>query len=198
MCLHDYKLDVETHQGLLSCIDLYAGMVHASGYSDIGLARNKIFNMFAQSEYEWLVCVDNDIGFTREDFELLLMPLKHQGFEEVGQLPALACNAPYSKKNEEGDAVTNGLGFSCINRHVLHAIMRHCPFVYKDSYTGQMMQDFCITGAAPNFNLLREDTGFWFLVREMGVEVYLQKETKLRHYGGRHCYELSSIFSTLS
>lgn len=183
-------------------MSLYAGMMHASGYSDIGLARNQIFNGFVHSEYEWLICIDSDIGFTRDDMEYLLAPCGRavvDGPTLAYDVPRdslhtiLAVNAPYSKKNESGDAVVNGLGFSCINKSVLVAIMSYFPFPYKDTASGQMMQDFCMTGAAPNYNLLREDTGFWFLVGQVGVQRYLQSQTKLRHYGGRHCYELNTL-----
>ncbi len=187
MPLLDYRLDVETHRGLLSSFSMFASEVALCGYSDVGQARNKIFNAMLHTPFEWIVCIDSDIGFTAEDLSKLLFLASPIDY---------AVNGVYAKKDDSDNAVTQGLGFARIHRSVLEAIKLHLPFRYKDELPGGAFvecQDFCITGATEKMGMLREDTGFWFLCSQVGVVPRLERSVQLRHYGGRRAYELSSL-----
>lgn len=182
MPTHDYRLDIETHKGLLSSFSMFAAEITLCGHSDVGHARNKIFNAVLNSSFEWIVCIDSDIGFTADDLQKLLFLASPIDY---------AVQGIYAKKNDADEAVVQGLGFTRIHRCVLEAIKLHMPFRYLDE--GVENQDFCITGASNNKQMLREDSGFWFLCSQVGVVPRLERTVNLRHYGGRRAYELSSL-----
>lgn len=182
MPTHDYRLDIETHKGLLSSFSMFAGEITLCGHSDVGHARNKIFNAVLNTSFEWIVCLDSDIGFTAEDLSKLLFLASPIDY---------AVQGIYAKKNDQDEAVVQGLGFTRVHRSVLEAIKLHLPFRYMDE--GVECQDFCITGSTANGQMLREDTGFWFLCSQVGVIPRLERGVALRHYGGRRAYELSSL-----
>lgn len=185
MPTHDYRLDIETHKGLLSSFASFAGEITLCGHSDVGHARNKIFNAVLNTPFEWIVCLDSDIGFTAEDLQKLLFLASPIDY---------AVQGIYAKKNDSDEAVVQGLGFTRIHRCVLEAIKLHMPFRYRDdTMEGVECQDFCITGATNNGQMLREDSGFWFLCSQVGVIPRLERTVALRHYGGRRAYELSSL-----
>lgn len=71
---YDGKLMAETAGVLLSCQGLFAALHTPSECSHISLVRNLIAGQFLASQFEWLVCIDSDIAFTRRDLELLLEP----------------------------------------------------------------------------------------------------------------------------
>jgi hypothetical protein len=178
---HDYRVDIETHKGLLSSFSMYAGEMTMCGHSDIGIARNKLFNSVLRTPYEWIACIDTDIGFTSDDLRVLL---EWKGPRDY------AVQGAYSKKQDINETVTQGLGFTRLHRCVLEAIRLHMPFIYKDD--GNDFQDFCITGVNEKGGLLREDSGFWFLCSEIGVKPRIIAPA-LRHYGGRRAYEVSEL-----
>lgn len=182
MPTHDYRLDIETHKGLLSSFAQFAGEITLCGHSDIGHARNKIFNAVLNTPFEWVVCIDSDIGFAADDLQKLLFLASPSDY---------AVQGIYAKKNDSDEAVIQGLGFTRLHRSVLEAIKLHLPFCYLDE--GVECQDFCITGATHTKSMLREDTGFWFLCSQVGVIPRLERSVALRHYGGRRAYELSSL-----
>jgi hypothetical protein len=59
---------------LHACQGMFVGLSLPSECSHVGLVRNLIAGQFMSSSYEWLVCIDSDIVFRREDLELLLEP----------------------------------------------------------------------------------------------------------------------------
>lgn len=184
---HDYRMDIETHKGLLSSFQHFGGELTLNGFSDVGQARNKIFNAVLATPFEWMVCIDSDIGFSCTDLEKLLFLASPIDY---------AVNGVYAKKDDKDEAVTQGLGFARIHRSVLEAIKLHMPLPYRDEMAnGEWMdcQDFCITGSTKNMGMLREDSGFWFMCSEIGVIPRLERSVNLRHYGGRRGYELSSL-----
>lgn len=61
-----------TWQGLFSALSIPIGCSHPS------LARNLIAAQFLATQFEWLICIDDDIYPTRHDLELLLQPTDPQ------------------------------------------------------------------------------------------------------------------------
>ena len=159
----------------------YGAELEAGGYSDVGLARNLLFNGMLRTPFEWMICVDSDIGFRRNDMHRLM---EWKGPKDY------AVHGVYAKKDDSGAAVTQGLGFARIHRSVLEAIKSHIPFTFVRE--GIEMQDFCITGTSAA-GYLREDTGFWFLCSQVGVRARLIWDLNLKHYGGRRAYEVSEL-----
>lgn len=180
--MQDYRIDNEMHKGLMLSMSLYAGEFTTGGYSDIGLARNIIFNAALVSKFEWIVCVDTDIGFDGEDLQKLLTLCGPQDYAAQGL---------YAKKDESGEVVVHGLGFSRFHRCVLEAIREYLPMPFMRD--GREMQDFFPTGVTPTKSLLREDTAFWFLASQIGVKARAIADLNIRHYGGRRAYTLTEL-----
>ncbi len=59
--------------GMMQSVGIYGGWLPMAGQSDIYVARNVIANEFyRRKEFETLVWVDSDIGFTRSDLQRLI------------------------------------------------------------------------------------------------------------------------------
>lgn len=90
---HDGRIMSETAGSLQQCVGLYAAVSMPAECSHVSLVRNLIAGQFLASPFEWLVCVDNDIAFSRRDLELLLEPCDPsaeylEDFEASDALPA--------------------------------------------------------------------------------------------------------------
>lgn len=71
---YDGKVMSEVTGRLHLCRDLFEAISLPTECSHVSLARNIIAGQFLSSKYEWLVAIDSDIAFSREDLELLLQP----------------------------------------------------------------------------------------------------------------------------
>lgn len=71
---YDGRVMSETAGSLISCQGLYAAVSFPTECSHVSLVRNLISGAFLASPYEWLVCIDSDIAFSRMDMQLLLEP----------------------------------------------------------------------------------------------------------------------------
>lgn len=71
---YDGKVMSETSGALQSCAGLFGAVSFPTECSHVSLVRNIIAGQFLSSQFEWLVCIDADIAFSRRDFELLLEP----------------------------------------------------------------------------------------------------------------------------
>jgi hypothetical protein len=181
-----YDGRIETHcvGGLTSSMGLFAGITFVIGHAAVNLARNKIVHGFLKTKYEHLVCIDSDIGFTRQDFEFLL-----EGDEE-------AVVAEYARKVDTDDPnnfvkpgnAEFGLGFARIHRDVFKRIaaltlpngQEQCQ---KFFYDGELAVDFFPTGASMEGSWFGEDHGFWHLARLADATVRIERRTRLAHYG---------------
>lgn len=90
---HDGRLMCETAGSLQQCVGLFAAVSMPAECSHVSLVRNLIAGQFLASPFEWLVCIDNDIAFSRTDFELLLEPCDVnaeylEDFQKSEELPA--------------------------------------------------------------------------------------------------------------
>lgn len=178
--LGNYQMDIATHQGLMASTMLYSGEFTHCGQSHVGMARELLFNTVLDSPFEWMVCIDADIGFHLRDMEKLLT-LEHDR--------DYAVNGVYAKKQESEEAVIQGLGFARIHRCVLEAIATHCPL--KFDHEGRERQQFCLQGVTGNRRMMCEDVGFWYLCSLVGVKPRLLYDLHLKHFGGRRGYQLS-------
>lgn len=180
MPLGQYQLDIATHQGLMASTSLYSGEFTHCGQSDVGMARELLFNTVLDSNFEWMVCIDSDIGFGLTDMASLL---------ELTHDRDYAVNGIYAKKQESDEAVIQGLGFARIHRSVLEAIREHCALTFM--HEGRERQQFCLQGVSGNQQMMREDVGFWYLCSLVGVKPRLLFDINLKHFGGRRGYVLS-------
>jgi hypothetical protein len=197
---HDGKIWADCAGGLGHCIaqqkfgNFY---FHVQG-SCINHIRNQIAGIFMRSQFEWLMCIDSDVGFTAQDWDL---------FWEGEELIA---TAEYPKKDGSNLPVTFGMGFVRIHRSVFERLMSlrmdDAGGVIQDPrsdaghdlvsryYEKQHIEcDFYRTGASSDSRWMAEDFGFWSLVHLAGIKPKIEKRTKLKHWGVK-CYEYVADF----
>lgn len=142
------QIHAECMGGLVASAGLFGSFLPVSECSHPSLARNVIAEAFMNlTAFEWLVCIDSDIAFSREDFELLLQPVNDEtdysspgmvhptivttdlcargksAIEKIGHMPAdaLVC-AEYRYKRDDYDVVKMGMGFVRIHRSVFEQL----------------------------------------------------------------------------
>lgn len=175
---------MECVRGLMAIQDLCGGVAFTQGNSNIALCRNISTHNFESAvgadgqPFEHMVLIDADIGFTREDFLILL-----SGDEDV-------VIAEYARKEIEAKReVQFGMGFARVSRKALERVRaladektgeRYVPEFYDgDKVVGHYHQDGVAMGGA----WMGEDQAFWHLVRLAGVTPRIETRTKLLHIG---------------
>lgn len=175
--------------------------------SDIHLARDLMVNSFLMSPYEWLVFIDSDIEFSPRDFRLLMdypvIPDSGPGgpiiIEHPNPIMASAATktpdgddeivcAEYSKKNDSGDVVRFGLGFTRIHRSVFSKLDEvkdsesGAPLLDYFLFKGKMVTDYFLSGVMAH-QYFTEDMGFFQVVRMAGITPRIEQRTHLLHTG---------------
>lgn len=136
----DGRLMSEVAGSIAQTAGLWGGISMPAECSHVSLVRNLIAAQFLASPFEWLVCVDNDIRFSREDLLLLLQPRgpsphSHEMLAtptptriDTGtasgtrtMADVLVC-AEYPYKNDNLEPVKNGMGFVRIHRSVFRTL----------------------------------------------------------------------------
>jgi hypothetical protein len=148
------------------------------GGSNVGAVRNTIAHEFRErSTAEWLVMLDDDIGFGVEDWDLLF-----EGEE-------LAVCAEYLQKLDGRRVPARfGCGFCRVHRQVFDRIIAltddsGVPWVRQGIYAGRLMYDFFPQGVNSAGEFRQEDHGFWTLVHLTGVPTRVETRTHLNHSG---------------
>jgi hypothetical protein len=150
------------------------------GGSNVGAVRNMIAHRFLQSPFEWLVMIDDDIGFTVQDWDYLL---------EDSNGERAVC-ADYLKKIDGRREVARlGLGFARVHRSVFDDILKltredGSPWVPQGIYSRELVYDFFPQGVTAAGEYRQEDHGFWTWVNMAGIQVRHEYRTRLRHFGG--------------
>jgi hypothetical protein len=175
----DRRIDMEWFLGYLQCIDLcYAPPYMWGGMSDIALARNHIANKFMNeyTEFDWMMQIDSDIGFTRTDWELLW-----EGDEEI-------VTAEYSKKVIGEPPAQFGLGFTRVHRSVFERMANFvdengvelAPVYYNK---GQLYHAYYTSGPNADSRWVGEDKSFFARAAVITNNYRLETRTRLRHFG---------------
>lgn len=149
------------------------------GGSNVGAVRNRIADIFLKTECTWLVMVDDDIGFTVDDWDLLW---EDQGGE-------LAVCAEYLQKID-GHSIPAvfGLGFARVHRRVFELLTELTTsdgeaWVRQGIYAGSLLWDFFPQGVNAAGEYRQEDHGFWALVHAAAVSVRMERRASLKHSG---------------
>jgi len=176
-------LDVLCVRGLVNVIGtgrLANQPMFNHGGSNVGAVRNLIaYNFLTKTDCEWLVMIDDDIGFTLEDWDLLWED--HNG--------ELAVCAEYLQKLDgEQRPAQYGLGFARVHRSVFERLVElnaedGTPWVRQGYFAGVLLWDFFPQGVTSAGEYRQEDHGFWTLVRLAEVSVRYEKRTHLAHSG---------------
>lgn len=163
------------------------------GGSPVQIPRMLLTAQFLQSSCEWMVFLDDDVGFTIGDWDIL--------WEETEERELAVC-AEYLKKVEGHHyPATWGLGFARVHRSVFAKLreLRHPgggEMVTHGEYFGIPISDYFPTGmfAPPKSAWCPEDHGFWTLVHQAKVATRLERRTRLIHTGTTHfAYEPNMI-----
>lgn len=170
------QIDADTHESLLGVTDLFSGYISIKGMPDVTVARNHLFNRAWKSSFDWFVCLDADIAFSRPDFIALTT---------VESATDYCVSGAYYKKNDQQEEVTHGLGFARIHRSVLDQIATRFPMPYTED--GQSLNVFSYTARTTDGKMLRSDTSFWFLCWQLGITPRILRSDTLLHFG-RHAY----------
>jgi hypothetical protein len=177
--------------GLLQSTGLHGGWLPMAGQSDIYVARNILTNEFyKRKEFDTLVCIDSDIGFTRMDLQNLIdteEPFVSGLYTDKCQPPMPFCRNNDGKPVDLKDIPKEGMlkarflpgGFLKIERRVLDAIVakKLVPTYghgnFHHFYNGRIFDE----------NLLSEDYSFSYLVYEAGFQGWINCGIRLNHDG---------------
>jgi hypothetical protein len=150
------------------------------GGSNIQSVRNLIAHEFMErTQSDWLVMVDDDIGFRVSDWDYL--------FDD--QAGELAVCADYLQKIPgELTPARFGLGFARVHRRVFERIQElqtsdGSPWARQGIFAGRLLWDYFPQGVTSSGELRQEDHAFWELVRLTGVGVRVEQRTRLAHSG---------------
>jgi hypothetical protein len=150
------------------------------GGSNVGAVRNSIADVFLnKTECNWLVMLDDDIGFSIEDWDLL--------FED--QAGELAVCAEYLQKLDGAQTpAVFGLGFARVHRRVFELLTalttsEGVAWVNQGIYAGSLLWDFFPQGVNAAGEYRQEDHGFWSLVHTAQVSIRMERRTHLKHSG---------------
>ena len=149
--------------------------------SNVALARNKCVHWFLSTEYEHLVFIDADMGYSRTDWQYLM---EDDGSEGV------CCE--YRKKDQVRKIrVQYGLGFARISRRLLEqmALLEReagGDLLQRFRSEGEEWIDYFPQGVVTGDTWRGEDHGFWLMARLTGLAIRLERRTELMHTGVAH------------
>lgn len=176
--------------GVIQSTGLHGGWLPLAGQSDIYVARNVLANEFLKrTDFDTLVCVDSDIGFTRQDLQNLIdteEPFVSGLYTDKCQPPMPFCRDNNGMNVALEDIPKQGLlkarflpgGFIKIERSVLETLIaKKMVAPYGDS-----MHQFFFGRIVLN-NLLSEDYSFSDLVWSAGIQPWINCGIRLNHDG---------------
>ena len=177
--------------GILQSTGLHGGWLPMAGQTDIYVARNVLANTFLErKEYDTMICIDSDIGFTRQNLQDLIdsdEPFVSGLYTDKCQPPKPFCRDEFGKDVLPADIPPMGMlkamfvpgGFLKIDRIVFETIIakRLAPTYGEGKlhhfYNGRIELD----------SLLSEDYGFCTLVRQAGFQPWINCGVRLNHDG---------------
>jgi len=179
----DSKIDCGCVMGLMMCLEYYHRPLFYGGCSNIQFARNSIAHRFMEeSTYDWLMMIDSDIQFTRDDWMTLW-----EGDEKI-------VIGDYSKKKLGEASAKHGLGFTRVHRSVFEKIKDLKTDTGEDMarryyHKGTLMVDYFPQGAIGAGEWIGEDQGFLMWCANVENAVRWETRTKLTHVGRfEYCY----------
>ena len=191
----DGKFHATYTAGILQANGLHGGWLPMAGQSDIYVARNTLANTFLQkTEFDTIVWIDSDIGFTRENLKRLLdsdEPIVSGLYTDKCQPPRPFCRGEQGEPIPDADIPPIGMiptsflpgGFLKIDRIVYQTIIDKglAPEYGGVGDLPKFWQFY--NGRIYNHNLLSEDYSFSLLVREAGFQSWIDCGIRLNHDG---------------
>lgn len=147
-------------------------------------ARNRLAWQFMQTNDDYLVFVDADIGWGVND---LRRAIGH-GLDIVGgcykkkvEGGGYVFNGPIEEKGDLMEVEETGTGFLVIKRSALEAVIPAAKVIKADA--GGVYWDLFPTGPDETGRYLSEDWWFCRLARQVGLKVYVDRQIRLKHVG---------------
>jgi hypothetical protein len=188
------SMDMEYMVGLMHSQGIYAKWMPMGGQTDVYIARNILLNNFRREpgDFDQLVYIDSDIGFTRDDLVKLVTCGAHfvcgvYTDKGPGRNPVFfPMEGSYTRETLPKEGLLRAkyipAGFTCIHRSVLQKMIDAKipePYGPMDNpnyrfFYGPLIEDR---------NLLSEDYSLSKMVRQVGVQPYLHCGIRLKHDG---------------
>lgn len=164
-----------------------------SGSSIIEAARSKTAHRFLKSDKTRIFWVDSDIVWKPEAF-IRLLALSTRVDVVVGAYPSKKDPIQFfvNTKGRESVAtndlgllpnVGTGLGFACINRHIIEKLSAKAPKLRFNDADEKIPHIFRCDSENEDFR--GEDMAFWSDIRALGFPVYLDPSIELGHHGSK-------------
>lgn len=180
------------------------GLLTLSNQSLISFGRSKIANFFLNNtQFEYLLFLDSDIGFRAEDVIQLLSYKKQliSGAYPLKTLPLqwnYTLTEPAVLENPLIGIDSIGIGFSLIHRTVFQAIAdkygSEIKYIPQNDTENQQISPAEIANSYHffremhnGFTWLSEDISFFLRAKSCGFQAWLDTSIKLRHLGS-HIY----------
>lgn len=205
---HTGEMDAYCAGGLAATRPMYGNLMILKHVSMVNLARNMIVHQFMKSEFEWLVCIDADIGFSVDDMQFLLSEtgpgIPGAGTPARINTPGLETDADalvtceYSRKTDALDPARFGLGFTRIHRAVFQTLQNLLlpdgqPRLWQFVSKGEMYWDYFPCGPIDH-QWMGEDMGFFHMCRLAEITPRVEQRTKLVHWGQKgYAYSAQSF-----
>jgi hypothetical protein len=177
--------------GIMQSNGLHGGWLPMAGQSDIYVARNVLANEFLKrKEFDTLVCVDSDIGFTRQH----MIDLLESDEQMVSGLYTDKCQPPmpFCRDNDGRPVPLDEIpkqgmlaarfvpgGFLKMDRSVFETLIEK---KMVNTYGGGQLHHFYF-GRIVLDNLLSEDYSFSDLVYSAGIQPWINCGIRLNHDG---------------
>lgn len=191
----DGKFHATYTAGIISSNGLHGGWLPMAGQSDIYVARNTLANNFLQrKEFDTLIWIDSDIGFTRDNLKQLIDSTEHvvSGlYTDKCQPPRPFCRNDKGLPIPDDEIPTVGMiptgflpgGFLKVDRIVYQTIVdkKLAPEYGGINDLPTFWQFY--NGTIFNHNLLSEDYSFSQLVKQAGFQAWIDCGIRLNHDG---------------
>lgn len=201
---YDYMLSVMATERMGSSLGIEVKTYIAAGTAILPRVRNRLIAQAMADKCDWIVCIDDDIGFNPEDFFKLFKhgvdivaaaPAKrHHRWDEQ---PAAVAKFPVGnitgKRTEAGriwkmDAVATG--FMAIRSTVIekmesvtNAYVTEGVQVRSWFWLDLITLDGQVTDEGEDYNFCRK----WI---ELGGECWVDPDIRVRHYTGNVCHDI--------
>lgn len=180
------SVDSEYAVGLMHSAGVHNGWMPMSGQSDIYVARNSLANEFLRTTHDDMICIDSDIGFTRDDL-LNLISSPYPFVSGVYPSKTRAGSPVLVLEDDKVPLPTEGFvkakyvpgGFLKIHRSVFDAIK---PFASEYGPVDKPNYQF-YNGIIEDRMLLSEDYSFCILAKKAGFTPMVNCKIRLKHDG---------------
>lgn len=183
---------IET-QGALRDRNIPLEVLLTHGSSIIEAARSKTAHMFLKSDKTRIFWVDSDIVWKPDAF-IRLVAMSTKVDAVIGAYPAKKDPIQFfvnTAGQEEVEAnefgllpnVGAGLGFACIQRHVMEKLAERAPKLHFPDVVEPIPHIFRCD--AENGFFRGEDIAFWSDIRALGISVFLDPSIELGHHGAK-------------